>query len=76
MNKHPTKTRSVLITVLGFWLGAFLGNVGTYLIGKSGLAGWLLGMVPQDQSYVRLFFGILLDALDVPVTGLMDRCPI
>jgi phosphatidylserine/phosphatidylglycerophosphate/cardiolipin synthase-like enzyme len=60
MNNHPTKTRSVLIAVLGFWLGAVLGNLGTYLIGISGLAGWLLGLLPQDQPYVRLFFGILL----------------
>jgi len=41
MNIHPSKTRSVIIAVLGFWLGAVLGNVGTYLIGICGLAGWL-----------------------------------
>jgi len=60
MNEQLTKTRSVLIAVLGFWLAAVVGNVGTYLIGISGLAGWLLGLVPQDQSYVRLFFGLVL----------------
>jgi hypothetical protein len=39
--------------------GAVLGNAATYLIGISGLAGWLLGFLPQDQSYVRLFFGVV-----------------
>ena len=72
MDTHPTKLRSVFIAVLGFWLGAVLGNVGTYLIGISGLAGWLLGFLPQDQSFVRLFFGILLAFVIIGLGGASD----
>ena len=66
---HPTKQRSVFIAVLGFWLGAILGNLATYLIGNSGLAGWLLGFLPQDQSYVRLFFGVVLAFVIIGLGG-------
>ena len=56
-------------SVLGFWLAATVGNVGTFLIGRSGFASWLLSLVPQDQSYVRLFFGLVLSFVIIGLGG-------
>ena len=39
MDNHPSKTRSVLIAVLGFWLGAVLGNVQVEARGEEEGAG-------------------------------------
>jgi hypothetical protein len=69
MDNQISKSRSVFIGVIGFWLGGILGNLTTYLIAISRLVGWLLGYLPQDQSFVQLLFAILLTFVTVGVGG-------
>ena len=69
MDKQITKTGSALTGVIGFWLGSILGNIITYLIAVSGIVGWILGFVPQEQILVRLLFAIVLAFLTVGLGG-------
>jgi MFS family permease len=69
MDNQTTKARSAITGVIGFWLGGILGNIATYLIAISGLVGWILGFISQDQSFVRLLFAIVLAFLTVGLGG-------
>jgi len=69
MDKQITKTRSAITGVIGFWVGSMLGNIFTYLIAISGIVGWMVGFIPQDQILVRLLFAIVLAFLTVGLGG-------
>ncbi len=69
MDKQITKTRSAVTGVIGFWLGSILGNIFTYLVAISGIVGWIVGFVPQEQILVRLLFAIALAFLTVGLGG-------
>jgi len=69
MDKEITKSRSAITGVVGFWLGGILGNFAIYLIAISGLVGWILGFLPEDQSLVRLLFAIVLAFVTVGLGG-------
>jgi hypothetical protein len=69
MDKQITKTRSAITGVIGFWLGSILGNIFTYLIAISGIVGWIVGFIPQEQILVRLLFAIVLAFLTVGLGG-------
>jgi len=69
MDMQITKTGSALTGVIGFWLGSILGNIFTYLIAVSGIAGWILGFIPQEQILNRLLFAIVLAFITVCLGG-------
>ena len=69
MDKQTTKTRSAVTGVIGFWFGSILGNIFTYLIAISGIVGWIVGFIPQEQILVRLLFAIVLAFLTVGLGG-------
>jgi hypothetical protein len=69
MENVKTKPSSIFVGVAGYWLGGILGNLVTYLIAISGLLGWLIGIIPPEQSLVRLFFAIVLAFATVGAGG-------
>jgi hypothetical protein len=68
MENVKTKPSSIFVGVVGFWLGGILGNLVTYLIAISGLVGFV-GIIPPEQSLVRLFFAIVLAFATVGAGG-------
>jgi hypothetical protein len=69
MEQQPSRLRSVITSVFGFWLGGLLGIIAIFLIAISGFLGWVLGFVPPGQSFVRLLAAVLLVFIIVGIGG-------
>ena len=63
------RLRSILNGALGFTLGGIASLLSVYLISISGVLGWLLGLIPDEQDFIRLFAAIILAFLTIGVGG-------
>jgi hypothetical protein len=71
MEQQPSRLRSVITSVFGFWLGSLLGIIAIFLIAISGFLGWVLGFIPPGQSFVRLLAAVLLVFIIVGIGGVV-----
>ena len=53
-------SRSFWIGLVGFILGGIVSALATFIIFRSGLPSLIINLVPEEQSFIRLVWGILL----------------
>ena len=66
--KNP-KLQDILVGIIGFILGGIAGNIFTYLLILSGFASWVVGLIPENQTFVRILGAILTAFLVVALGG-------
>lgn len=68
-NSLNRKLQAALTGALGFTLGGIAGVLAVYLISISGVLGWLLGLIPEEQGVIRLWAAIILPFVLVAFGG-------
>jgi phosphatidylserine/phosphatidylglycerophosphate/cardiolipin synthase-like enzyme len=64
-----TYSRSFLVGLVGFILGGIASALATFIIFRSGLLTLIINLVPEDQSLIRLLWGIFLLFIGVGLGG-------
>lgn len=54
MKNVGPELRSFLINGFGYVAGAIVGYLVIYLFGQLGLAGWLFGLVDEQQTFLQI----------------------
>ena len=61
--------RSFWIGLGGFILGGIVSALATFIILRSGLPGLIINLIPEEQSFIRLVWGILIIFIAVGLGG-------
>ena len=69
MKIKNTNLRNFLTGGIGYTLGAIAGVLCIYLVSKLGLAGWLFGLIDQNQSLLQLLGAVLIVGLLLALGG-------
>ena len=64
-----TYSRSFLVGLVGFLLGGIVSALATFIIFRSGLLSILTNLVPEEQTLIRLLWGIFLIFIGVGLGG-------
>ena len=62
-------SRSFWIGLLGFILGGIISALATFIILRSGVPGLIINLIPEEQSFIRLVWGILIVFIAVGLGG-------
>jgi phosphatidylserine/phosphatidylglycerophosphate/cardiolipin synthase-like enzyme len=61
--------RSFWIGLVGFIAGGIASALATFIILRSGLPGLIINLIPEEQSFIRLVWGILIVFIAVGLGG-------
>lgn len=62
-------SRSFWIGLVGFIVGGITSALATFIILRSGLPGLIINLIPEEQSFIRLIWGILIVFIAVGLGG-------
>ncbi len=65
----PSYSRSLTIGLVGFILGGIVSALATFIILRSGLPGLIINLIPEEQSFIRLVWGIVIVFITVGLGG-------